>query len=761
MRRRRSEILPSGHEFFRMSLAHEPIQVGQLMHGDAVEERRKREWPLAMRPHHLRHPVRVDEHEPAPARPLDGLRDHVVVQHEPRPERAPDARLRRHHPKRAVPREQKRHPLRVVLPKPPRAVAVVGLLADAHPGEPAKRVLDPTLDLVELLRPRGRDGVERGGRPRHRDRLDEPAATGGERGFGRAVDRCLDGLGLPPVELLPGLGPTERLIHLVRDDDHAHSARALALRVGVGEHRAEDRRGLHVGRRGDVRLTPAASGDLHAGREHPATRRRIAFRGGLGSTRGRGRHRLLDAAILGLLPIEVADSTCGLGDGALDVGVPEGLGHLVGDLGAAGVVVTFGVDPLVVGILPHRLVFALHLVHEVGERPRRLVLQPVAGGVHGVAAGAGPNRRRKVDHDVGLQPASLGRRFDLKQPSKAEIVGPTPIAGRPPVRLHGGGRALAPRALDAHTRATTAAEHRLHFDAVEQEPDAGEVIRGEELAQPVLDADVHAARSIPVPHEVGVDVGNGQERALAKGGVEHLDLGIRAVRDREVVAGVHAPAEASADAQNHGLRHAEAPSGLSRVRRVAFAALTDRQELVDDGVRVHRDAVVLERQRALLRIPGDTEVTLVRLDLTRADRSLDRIDGILHRFAGREPWQVPRFVNGLCEISPKDGYIRRRATRRLRGHRLADLGHAAELAPEREVVEAEPGDGPLGAGRGHRLGAGAGHGVLRRRVAVASSRRRAACREMKVSMSSGETPRGGWRRTTATAATSWSPICAP
>ena len=105
---------------------------------------------------------------------------------------------------------------------------------------------------------------------------------------------------------------------------------AFGRRAGCGVHA---RQGARLGPRASAGGARRAAGPGAAvdGRRAPPRRgpRAAQHRPPL------GRGDLLDAAVLGLLPVEVADSRSSLGDGPLDVGFPERLGHLVGDLGAA------------------------------------------------------------------------------------------------------------------------------------------------------------------------------------------------------------------------------------------------------------------------------------------------------------------------------------------------------------------------------------------------------------------------------------------
>jgi len=144
------------------------------------------------------------------------------------------------------------------------------------------------------------------------------------------------------------------------------------------------------------------------------------------------------------------------------------------------------------------------------------------------------------------------------------------VAGRPAVGLYGRVGALAPGTLHAHLRAAAPAEHRGHLLAVEEQGEAGEVVGGEQLAQPVGDGDPRLPRVIPLVVVGVVDVEDGDAGALEVGRVEDLHLGVGALAHGQVVAGVQLPAEGLAGAEDDGLGDAKAARGLLAVAGVAL-----------------------------------------------------------------------------------------------------------------------------------------------------------------------------------------------
>jgi hypothetical protein len=93
-----------------------------------------------------------------------------------------------------------------------------------------------------------------------------------------------------------------------------------------------------------------------------------------------------------------------------------------------------------------------------------------------------------------------------------------------------------------------------------------------------------------------------------------------------------------AGAEDHGLGDAEAAGGLLAVGGVALAGVAERQELREDGLGVHADAVVLPGERAALGVPGDLEAAFARAELLAgADRGLDGVDA----FWRPRGWRAP------------------------------------------------------------------------------------------------------------------------
>jgi hypothetical protein len=281
------------------------------------------------------------------------------------------------------------------------------------------------------------------------------------------------------------------------------------------------------------------------------------------------------------LGVEVGDAAGRLGERLLEGGVGEGLGREVAELDRApalAVVVGVRVEDLVLLAAPDALVLALDLVDEVAERPPRVVLERVAGGVERVAGGAGADGGDEVDDDVGLEVAALARDLELEQPAEADVVGALPVAGRAPVGLDRG------RGARPHEPSTATFEppRRLNIGWTTS-PSSVSVRSGRSFAASSSRSRSAAGRAPGARSPRRVSKSSATSKIVMRvpwrGGRRRPDVGVGALADGEVVAGVQLPAEGPAGAEDDGLRDAEAAGGLLAVGGVALAGVAERQEL--------------------------------------------------------------------------------------------------------------------------------------------------------------------------------------
>ena len=140
----------------------------------------------------------------------------------------------------------------------------------------------------------------------------------------------------------------------------------------------------------------------------------------------------------------VGDAARRLGECLLERLVGEGLRGQVGEFGGAPtlpLIVGVRVVDLVLHRSAHALVLALHFLEQVVEDPAGAVLEPVPGGVEGVAVLAWAYGGGEVHNHVGLEVAAPRGLLELEEPAEPDT---SAISGR-----SGGSRGSTPEGEDA------------------------------------------------------------------------------------------------------------------------------------------------------------------------------------------------------------------------------------------------------------------------------------------------------------------------